>query len=71
MAIKNVYRVSIKGEGIATRENVFSAKERDKIISDAKKKGKKAIIETMTFKNWKNPKFTWRLNNKTIKNKTK
>ena len=41
MAIKNVYRVSIKGEGIATRENVFSAKERDKIISDAKKKVKK------------------------------
>jgi len=69
MAIQNVYRVSIKGEGIATRDVVFSAKERDKIISDAKKKGKKAIIETMTFKNWKNPKFTWKLNNKIIKNK--
>jgi hypothetical protein len=53
MAIQNVYRITIQGEGNATRKVVFSAKERDEIISNAKKRGKKTKLETISFNNWK------------------
>ena len=58
MAIQNVYKITIIGEGNSTKKIVFSAKERDEIISSAKKRGKKAKVATATYKQWqtkKNP----------------
>ena len=59
MAIQNVYRITIPSEGNATRTVVFSAKERDEILLNAKKRGKKTKVETMTFAKWKKPRSTF------------